>query len=67
MALPVSSNREKLIMLLVDYDNDGTVIECNDTSKLSHIKMISLRPKANHVYTVTNLTSAVEVVKEYYK
>ena len=71
MALSVSNNHEKLIMLLlVDQDNDRTVIKCNDTSKLSNIKIISLRDKSlkpTYTYIVTDLTSAVEAVKEYYK
>ena len=71
MALSVSNNHEKLIMLLlVDQDNDRTVIKCNDTSKLSNIKIISLRDKSlklDYIYIVTDLTSAVEAVKEYYE
>ena len=60
-----------LIMLLVDHDNSRVVIECNDTSKLANISIIMLRNnslKVNELfYIVTDLTSAVEAVKKYYK
>ena len=68
MALSVSNNHRNLIMLLVDHDNDRTVIECNDTSK---INIISFGDNSlnviESVYIVTDLTSAVEAVKHYYE
>ena len=62
----------KLIMLLVDHDNDRTVIECNDTSKPTNISIIrlgenSLRVQNESVYVVNDLLSAVEAVKKYYE
>ena len=62
-------NYTKLIMLLVDHDNNRTVIECNDTSQLRIINFgnNSFILKNVLTFVVTDLASAVETVLEYYK
>lgn len=57
-----------MIMLLIDQDNQQTVIKCNDTSILTNISSICFGNNCPvSAYSVTDLTSAVEAVMMYYQ
>ena len=60
-------NYEKFIMLLVDHDNN-TFTECNDNS-YANIIIFSFGNDVNVItnYTVSDLTSAISTVINYYK
>ena len=68
-------NYAKLIMLLVDHNNYRTVIECNDTSKLINITIISFGSDFGYndlknnlpSYVVTDLITVVVTIIGYYR
>ena len=65
-------NYAKLIMLLVDHDNNRIVSECNNISKLINITIISFGSDFGYndlkinFFVITDLVTVVVAIMGYY-
>ena len=69
MPLLMNSSYGKLIMLLMDHDNNKIATECNDNLTYANIAIFSFGNDVNVItnYNINGLTSAINAVMNYYK